>query len=116
MELFTFGSPEAVEALVKAIERDGQTLHSLTGCEGCRQDMANALEIAFFCGWAWGEDYTGIPIQESYRWPERLGAMNLTRNQLVGLIYALRQAMQLGDAWAGSWLSGLAEEYEMEWV
>lgn len=116
MEMFTFGAPEAVDALVQAIEHEGLTSHSFTGCEGCRQSMADALETAFFCGHAWGEDYTGIPIHESAQWPEHLGAMDLTRNQLVGLIYALRQAMELGDEWAGSWLSGLAEQYEMEWV
>jgi hypothetical protein len=116
MDMFTFGSTEAVEALVRAVEHENLSVHSFTGCEGCRQDMANALETAFFCGHAWGEDFTEIPIHDSAQWPEHLGAMDLTTNQLVGLIYALRQAMEFGDEWAGRWLSGLAEEYEMDWV
>jgi hypothetical protein len=115
-DMFTFGSEEAIEALVRAVEQAGHSFHSFTGCEGCRESMANALETAFFCGYAWGEDYTGIPIHESSQWQEHLGAMELSTNQLVGLIYALRQAMELGDEWAGHWLSGLAEQYEMEWV
>lgn len=115
-DLFTFGSPEAVDALVAAVEREGADVHNFTGCEGCRQSLANALETAFFCGYGWGEDFTGIPIHNSAQWPEHLGSMDINTNQLVGLIYALRQAMELGDEWAGSWLSGLAEQYEMEWV
>lgn len=116
MEMFTFGSPDAVEALVQAIEDEGIAVHSFDGCDNCRQRMANALETAFFADYGWGADYTNIPIQESYRWPERLGQMDLSRTQLIGLIYALRQAMELGDEWAGGWLSGLAEQYDMEWV
>jgi hypothetical protein len=116
MDLFTFGSPEAVEALVHAIDSDRAAVHHFTGCEGCRQSMVDALETAYFLGWGWGEEYTGISIHESARWAEYFGDMDLTTNQLIGLIYALRQAMELGDEWAGSWLSGLAEQYEMEWV
>jgi hypothetical protein len=115
-DMFTFGSPEAVEALVRAIDACPDTTHLFSDCEGCRQSMANALETAFFCGHGWGEDYTGIPVQESEKWPERLGVLDLSKNQLIGLIYALRQAMELGDEWAGDWLSGLAGQYEMEWV
>lgn len=115
-ELFTFGTPSAVEALVSAIEQEGIPIHSFTGCENCCQSMVNALETAFFAGWDWGTNFTGIPIQDSAQWADRLARVELTRNQLIGLIYALRAAMELGDEFAGSWLSDLASQYEMEWV
>lgn len=116
MTAYTYGSPEAVEAFVRAVEDHPAHGHLFSESEEGKQLLANALETAFFAGYAWAEDYTGIPVQDSDQWPEALGILDLSCNQLVGLIYAMRQALELGDEWAGRWLSARAESYGVDWI
>jgi hypothetical protein len=116
MTSYLYGSSEAVEAFVRAVEDHPSHSHLFSESEEGSKHLANALETAFFAGSVWAEDYTGIPIQESSEWPEALLVLDLSCNQLVGLIYALRQAMELGDDWAPRWLSQHAQSYGVEWV
>lgn len=116
MTAYLYGTPEAVEAFVRAVEDHPAHSHLFSESEEGSQYLANALETAFFAGYAWGEDYTGIPIQDSKQWPEALLILDLSCNQLIGLIYAMRQAMELGDDWAGRWLSTHAQNYEVDWI
>ena len=116
MTAYIYGSSEAVEAFVRAVEDHPCHSHLFSDHEEHTQLLANALETAFFAGHAWGEDYTGIPVQESKDWPEALAILDLSCNQLIGLIYALRQAMELGDEWAGRWLASRAESYGVDWI
>lgn len=116
MTAYLYGTPEAVEAFVRAVEDNPAHSHLFSESEQGKQYLANALETAFFTGYSWAEDYTGIPVQESGKWPDALGILDLSCNQLIGLIYALRQAMELGDEFAGRWLSQHAQNYGVDWV
>lgn len=116
MTAYIYGSSEAVEAFVRAVEVHPCHSFLFSESEEGRENLANSLETAFFAGHAWAEDYTGIPVQESKDWPDALGILDLSCNQLIGLIYALRQAMELGDDWAGHWLSTHAEGFDVDWI
>lgn len=116
MPAYVFGSPEAIEAFVRAIEDNPAHSHIFSESEEGRRLMANALETAFFAGYAWAEDYTGVPVQESSEWPEHFGVYDLSCNQMIGLIYAMQQAMELGDHFARAWLSERAENYGVDWI
>lgn len=116
MTAYIYGSSEAVEAFVRAVEDHPAHSHLFSESEEGKQLLANALETAFFAGYAWGEDYTGVSVQDSKDWPEALAILDLSCNQLIGLIYALRQAMELGDEYAGRWLSARAQDYGVDWI
>lgn len=116
MTSYIFGSPEAIEAFVHAVEDGPAHSHIFSESEAGRKLMANALETAFFAGCFWAEDYTGVPVQESSEWPEHFGVYDLSCHQMIGLIYAMQQAMELGDRFARAWLSERAEIYGVNWI
>lgn len=116
MESFTYGSPEGLAALKSALmdPRDDEHLFTLGLTD--RGDMADALETAAVAGYPFAEKYTGISWSEAALWPDLLAEMTLDDNQVIELVDALHAAYELGDDFAGGWLSGLAECVGVDWV
>jgi hypothetical protein len=116
MESYTHGSAEGLEALKRALLDGRGEGHVFTmGLTDCT-DMANALETAAIAGYHFAEKYTGISWGEAALWPHALAAMDLDNVQVIELVDALHAADQLGDDFAGGWLSGLAECVDVEWI
>jgi hypothetical protein len=111
---YTYGSVEGVQAIVQAIP--AEPLHCFRLSEPDQRRMASALETADIAGHDWAERYTGFGLEERQYWPGCLASMELDIHQLIGLVYALREAYDLGDEFAGDWLSALGSTVGVEWV
>lgn len=114
MSSYTYGSVEGVQAIVEAIPAEPLHCFRLNGPDRVR--MANALETADVRGNDWAQRYTGFGLEERHFWPECFAEMELDVHQLIGLVFALREAYDLGDEFAGDWLSALAATFGIEWV
>lgn len=115
MQSYTYGSAEGVQALVEAVPA-ADNLHCFHLSTSEQYLMAQALEMADVAGKPWAQQYTGFGLEESVHWPPCLLDMELDVHQLIGLIYALAEAFDLGDEFAGSWLSCLGETLGVEWI
>lgn len=117
MESYTYGSKEGVQAVkdaLLAVESDELHYFRLSVTDGV--EMANSLETAAIAGNLWGEVYTGISWTEAALWSERLTEMELTDEQVIGFVDALALAYNLGDDFAGGFLSGLGCTVDVDWV
>jgi hypothetical protein len=116
MESFTYGSAEGFEALKRGLMEHSGNEHQFTLPPDQRGQMADALETAYLAGHDFGERYTGINWTEAALWPEYFAEMNLDDEQMIWLVDALYAAFQLGDDYAGDWLSCLCVVVDVEWV
>lgn len=117
MTAYTYGSPEAVEALKESLLSNPGDGHWFGFSYGDRKELANALETASFAGKPWFEQHFGLGTEHAGLWPDYLKELELDDAGLVGLIDALALAYELGDEFAGQWLAGLSEcTDDVEWI
>lgn len=116
MNSYTYGSVEGVQALKGGLLASPGKSHYIWLSRNERKLMANALETASFAGKPWFESYFGLGADQSGLWHEYLGELDLGDDDMIALVDALALAMDLGDEFAGSWLSGLGECVDVEWI
>jgi hypothetical protein len=116
MEAYTFGSPQGVAALRRALAANPGEGHEQTFGPRAACEFALALETADFAGNRWAEEYTGEPVERAALWPPYFSEMNLTTSQVLTLVDAMILAWELGDESAGQWLSDMAECVDIEWI
>lgn len=115
MTSYTFGSVEAVQALLETL-RATPAPHEQNFGPATAAKLAQALETADFAGCDWARRYTGWPVEQGVRWWSALGRMHLSTGQALGLVEAMVIAFELGDDFAGQWLGYMADAYGVEWI
>lgn len=116
MQAYTYGSQEGIQALKDGLLSNPGEGHFFRLAYSERQLMANALETASFAGKPWFEARFGLAVEQSALWSEYLVEMELNDDEMIGLVDALAVAYDLGDDFAGGWLSGLCECVDIEWI
>lgn len=116
METYTFGSPEGLAALRARLATAPGDGHAQEFGMASAIEFAMALETADFAGNHWAAKYTGFRVEHAALWPPYFSRMVLTTPEVIDLVDAMALAWELGDEFAGQWLSDMAECVDIEWI